>query len=289
MLTLTPEITTPPEPELESAGQMHDGKGPEVLCNVVTAEGYAAADTVAIVMGCGAKAVHYADFQVELARQGINSVCTERLYRVSRHPVRMQAEAVEHALTYAQEEHGLVARTAYGHSWGGVILASLLNHDPGDIDLGIFHATAGFEKPFRNMALRPSHFVRGLQRGLLRRAQLGDTQSSSMIYPSFTQNELAALSQHMLAAAEGRKFVSHLESARKAGVFVAGLWAEHDLFFHRQHHPLFDENERLEGSVHTETQSNPRGVAMAVSKQITEHKVRKAAKTESLPIAVAGG
>lgn len=264
----------------DTAGML-GGNGPLVEYQVALADDHETRPAIGIVMGCGALAVHYEDFQARLRDDhAISSVCAERLYVPSLHPNRLQSEVVEQSLVHAGNAYGLNLNAIYGHSWGAAILASLINAGVYKVDLAILHAMAGDQSPFRNILRNPGGIISGAQRELARGYEVSqsrgeDPADAKLDFPGLSLAQLAVLPHHMYAASETRNVGRHLKKARAAGTRLVGLWPEYDVMFRRRHHPLMHENRVMPGSVHTETQSNPAGIAAEVARLLFKHKLQR--------------
>lgn len=289
MVTISPSSRQVIEPTLERAGQLDDGT--EVFCSVVLSDA-PFAETYAIIPGCGADASHYYNLQKAMAKFGLNSVCADPVYRFSKHQNRLQAQAAELAINYAKAEHGIVAEYGYGHSWGGSKLASLLHHGLPGIKVAVFHNTAGIENPIANLVSHPfasavhyGHEITHATKHVTSKEREGKLPT---ILPKL--GRLAVTAQHLLVASHHRKLTEHLSTVPEPDVIFVGLWADHDPLFYLRSHEAFHINRRMPGSVHTEPQSNARGVAQELVTIIDLAKNYRNSVVEATPgqFAVAG-
>jgi hypothetical protein len=274
--------------ELESAGRI-DGSGPEVFCSVVDAGEGARANALGIIAGCGAEAEHYFQLQTELAKLGVSSVSVAPVYEIAWHQNRLQAEAAEQAFGYAANELEVIITGAYGHSWGGSKLASLLHHGLPGVEVAIFHNTAGFESAFANVFAHPFrtalHYASEIEH-----AQRHSAMKPFPIVPHLGRiGRMGVVAQHSVVASQHHKLEKHLTELPSEDVTLIGLWPERDPLFRLKSHKIFDINRVMKGSVHTEPQSNPAGVAEVLVDLIAEGRAfRNPVDTTNGQFAVAG-
>ncbi|MDB5183279.1 MAG: hypothetical protein JWO47_1063 [Candidatus Saccharibacteria bacterium] len=277
MVIISPDTRHMPAPELELAGRVGE-RGPEVNCSVVLADRAdpTEAQTLELVAGYGGRAQHYYPLQTHLARLGVNSICVDPVYAPTREQNRQQAKASEVGHDYIRKEYGIAPENFYGHSWGGQKLASWLRHGIPGAKLAIFHATSGIEDPIKNMVTHPwdairqgFHEMKGVFRPV---AEQTDEEGleHDLLFPSLKPGEFFAFLQQGFTAAHHRKLVEHLGKvkARQEGVTTVGLWPEHDLLFRLKEHKIFDYNQSLPKSVHTEPQANAKRMAKELAEVI---------------------